>query len=119
MVEIKQATIMNIINILSEVFKKLLSNNITSSRPNDIIHDNSKTSFHLNENFIERKINLHSTTEDEKEIIKEVFEKSTFFHNATTYEDEEGNIYVNDGGLLCGVIYKIDKEKNISIYARK
>lgn len=110
---------MNIINILSEIFNKLISNDITSSQPHEIIHDNSKTSFHLNENMIERKINLHSTTENEKEMIKEVFEKSNFFHNATTYEDEEGNIYVNDGGLLCGVIYKIDKEKNVSIYARK
>lgn len=70
MVEIKQVTIMNIINILSEVFKKLLSNNITSSRPNDIIHDNTKTSFHLNENFIKRKINCLNKVKKTREFIK-------------------------------------------------
>lgn len=42
-----------------------------------------------------------------------------FLPNATTYEDNVGNIYVNDGGLLCGVIYKIDCDKNITIYGRK
>lgn len=104
-------------DIICSMQNKLLSSSLVSMKAKD--EDDFDMMFDTLPIPEEVRNNLHLTTEEEKSLIRSVFKKSMFLPNATTYEDNVGNIYVNDGGLLCGVIYKIDCDKNITIYGRK
>ena len=59
------------------------------------------------------------TTEEEKELIKKKYLTASFLETARSNLGEDGAIYVNDGGLLCGYIYRIDANSNVTIFARK
>lgn len=59
------------------------------------------------------------TTDKEKELIKKKYLTASFLETARSHVGEDGAIYVNDGGLLCGYIYRIDANSNVTIFARK
>lgn len=67
----------------------------------------------------ECKIGIHRMNDYELRLIRKSFPKSCFYDRAYCYSDKSGNVYVDDGAILAGKIYKIDINKNVSIYARK
>ena len=58
-------------------------------------------------------------TEEEKELIKKKYLAASFLSNARSHIGDDGAIYVNDGGFLCGFVYRIDKNSDVTIFARK
>lgn len=109
--------------LVKKVYDKTLASSIQSIKPINEIYqirtDGKKILMGLNykkEEYVNYK---RPITEEVKNIIYSKYKNAGLLNMAFSYEDKDGIIYVNDGGTLSGCIYKIDKDKNVTIIGRK
>ena len=63
----------------------------------------------------------HTPTDEEINLIKSKFPKAAFVKDSACYKAyrQDGRLMVNDGGVLCGVIYEIKDNNDVVIAGRK
>ena len=63
----------------------------------------------------------HTPTDEEINLIKSKFPNAAFVKDSAYYKAyrQDGRLMVNDGGVLCGVIYEIKDNNDVVTAGRK
>ena len=106
--------------IASKIYNKLLASDIVSVSELSKNQSNKESLF----TFVEDKskyTDYHTPTDEEINLIKSKFPNAAFIKGSACYKAyrRDGRLMVNDGGVLCGVIYEIKDDNNVVIAGRK
>ena len=107
--------------IVSKIYNKLLASDIASVSELFKNSSNKESLF----TFVKDKskyTDYHTPTDEEINLIKTKFPNAAFIKGSACYKAyrQDGRLMVNDGGILCGVIYEIREDDNdVIIVGRK
>lgn len=107
--------------IISKIYNKLLASDIVSVSELSKNLSNKESLF----TFVEDKskyTDYHIPTDEEINLIKSKFPNAVFIKDSLCYKAyrQDGRLMINDGGVLCGVIYEIKEDDNdVIIVGRK
>lgn len=106
--------------IVAKIYNKLLASDMVSVSELSKNLSNKESLF----TFVENKskyTDYHTPTDEEINLIKSKFPNAAFVKDSACYKAyrQDGRLMVNDGGVLCGVIYEIKDNNDVVIAGRK
>lgn len=107
-------------SIVAKIYNKLLASDIVSVSELSKNLSNKESLV----TFVEDKskyTDYHTPTDEEINLIKSKFPNAAFRKGSACYKAyrQDGRLMVNDGGVLCGVIYEIKDNNDVVIAGRK
>lgn len=106
--------------IVLKIYNKTLASDIESVSESSKNLSNKESLF----TFVEDKskyTDYHTPTDEEINLIKSKFPNAAFRKGCAFYKAyrKDGRLMVNDGGVLCGIIYEIKDNNDVVIAGRK